>query len=52
MTHQTCPSVAEPLPEKGVHERSQFRLDRLLGQLARAIAKVVGEWGGCRRKRH
>ncbi|WP_160316338.1 hypothetical protein [Roseovarius tolerans] len=45
MAHQTCASIPEPLPGKGVHERSQFRLDRLFGQLAHATAKIVGEWG-------
>jgi len=44
--HQACPPIFEPFPGKGVHEQSQFRLDRLFDQLARSIAEHVREWVG------
>ena len=43
MAHQAGPPVLEPFPGKGVHERGQFRVDRLFDQLARSIAQDVSE---------
>ena len=46
MAHQACPPLVELLPAKGVHERGQFRVDRLFDQLARSIAEDVSKWVG------
>ena len=48
MTDQARAPIFESLPGKRAHKRGQFRVDRLLDQLARSIAQDARERVGCK----